>query len=141
MKTKFYNIFITLSTCLLTLSLIFFTVAGVKTIKQEKISFLKNINNSNNNLNFNTLSPLEKEVLNKFKKIPKNEYSYKYREIAENNRPLLDLHLEDNIGVYILKTLLNSNQLSSEQRLYILNKLRVIDSLSGNIVNTIKITI
>ena len=141
MKTKSYNTFITLSTCLLTLSLIFFTITGIKTIKQKKISFLKNINNSNNNLNINTLSSLEKEVLNKFKKIPKNEYSHKYKEIAENNRPLLDLHLEENIGAYILKTLLNSNQLSPEQRLYILNKLRVIDSLSGNIVNTIKITI
>ena len=141
MKTKSYNTFITLSTCLLTLSLIFFTITGIKTIKQKKISFLQNINNSNNNLNINTLSSLEKEVLNKFKKIPKNEYSHKYKEIAENNRPLLDLHLEENIGAYILKTLLNSNQLSPEQRLYILNKLRVIDSLSGNIVNTIKITI
>lgn len=141
MKTKSYNTFIILSTCLLTLSLIFFTITGIKTIKQKKISFLQNINNSNNNLNINTLSSLEKEVLNKFKKIPKNEYSHKYKEIAENNRPLLDLHLEENIGAYILKTLLNSNQLSPEQRLYILNKLRVIDSLSGNIVNTIKITI
>lgn len=141
MKTKSYNTFITLSTCLLTLSLIFFTITGIKTIKQKKMSFLQNINNSNNNLNINTLSSLEKEVLNKFKKIPKNEYSHKYKEIAENNRPLLDLHLEENIGAYILKTLLNSNQLSPEQRLYILNKLRVIDSLSGNIVNTIKITI
>ena len=141
MKTKSYNTFITLSTCLLTLSLIFFTITGIKTIKQKKMSFLQNINNSNNNLNINTLSSLEKEVLNKFKKISKNEYSHKYKEIAENNRPLLDLHLEENIGAYILKTLLNSNQLSPEQRLYILNKLRVIDSLSGNIVNTIKITI
>lgn len=141
MKTKFYNTFITLSTCLLTLSLIFFTITGIKTIKQKKMSFLQNINNSNNNLNINILSPLEKEILNKFKRIPKNEYSHKYKEIAENNRPLLDLHLEENIGAYILKTLLNSNQLSPEQRLYILNKLRIIDSLSGNIVNTIKITI
>lgn len=141
MKTKSYNTFVTLSTCLLTLSLIFFTITGIKTIKQKKMSFLQNINNSNNNLNINILSPLEKEILNKFKRIPKNEYSHKYKEIAENNRPLLDLHLEENIGAYILKTLLNSNQLSPEQRLYILNKLRIIDSLSGNIVNTIKMTI
>ncbi len=123
------------------LSLIFFIVTRINKIEKKESSFLQSMNISTEPLNLNKLLPLEKEVLDNFKKIPKNEYSYKYKEIIENNRSLLNLHSRQNVGAYILKSILNSNELLPEQRLYTLNKLRIIDMLSGNIVETIKITI
>lgn len=141
MKSKTYNTFVTFSTSLLILCLVFFIITNLKNIKQNKSFFLESINNSYNSIDINNLSLLEKEILDKFNKIPENEYSYRYKEIAENNRPLLDIYSDQNVGAYILKIILNSNQLSPEQKLYILNKLQVLDSSSGNIVNNIKLTI
>ncbi|MGL5412583.1 MAG: hypothetical protein ACRC1R_09105 [Cetobacterium sp.] len=55
------------------------------------------------------------------------------------NIVLLNLRSKQNIGAYILKQLLNSGELSPKAELFILNKLRVLDATSGNIVNSIKI--
>ena len=76
----------------------------------------------------------------KFQKIPVYEYSSKYEEIAENNRVLLNAPSSENIGAYILKKVLKNGELSPQAKLFVLNKLRVLDASSGNIVNSIKIT-
>ncbi|MCQ8212079.1 GGDEF domain-containing protein [Cetobacterium somerae] len=140
MKKKSYNIFVILSMTFLTFSLIFFLVIRNKKEKEREASFLNKITLYTNYVDFNNLTPLEKKVLDEFNKIPKSEYPHRYKEIAENNRVLLNSISERNLGAFILKQLLNSDNLSPEARLYLLNKLRVLDASSGNIANAIKIT-
>lgn len=140
MKKKSYNIFIALSLFLLVISLVFFLIIKNNMQKNEESSFLKRITVNDNPIDFDKLTPLEKEVWNKFQQIPKKEYSYKYKEIAENNRVLLNNYSSENIGAYILKEILDSGELSPKKRLFILNKLRVLDAPTGNIVNSIKLT-
>ncbi|WP_407535925.1 GGDEF domain-containing protein [Cetobacterium somerae] len=140
MKIKSYNIFAALSVVLVVISLIFYLVIKNNRLKEEESSFLKRITVSNSSIDFDKLIPLEKEVWDKFQKIPKNQSSSKYEEIAENNRVLLNLRSRQNIGAYILKKVLNSGELSPKARLFTLNKLRVLDATSGNIVNSIKLT-
>ena len=138
MKKKSYNIFIALSLFLLVISLVFFLIIKNNMQKNEESSFLKRITVNDNPIDFDKLTPLEKEVWNKFQQIPKKEYSYKYKEIAENNRVLLNNYSSENIGAYILKEILDSGELSPKKRLFILNKLRVLDAPTGNIVNSKK---
>lgn len=138
MKSKSYEILVTSFVILLIVSLVFFSI--VKEKKTLDLSVVNKITPINTPLNIDKLTPLEKEVWDKFKKIPKNEYPRKYREIAENNRVLLNINSTENVGAYILKEVLKSGTLSPKDELYILNKLRVLDSSSGNIVNIIKLT-
>ena len=140
MKTKSYNIFVTLSITLLTFSFIFLLVIKDKRNKERESSFLNKITLSIPLIEIDKLSPLEQEIWNKFEKIPKSQYEDRYKEIAENNRALLSSVSERTLGAHILKTLLSSGALSPEARLFILNKLRVLDASSGNIVNAIKLT-
>lgn len=91
MRTKSYNTFILLSIGFLILSLSFFTVTKITKIKS---SHSVNTVFSNNSINLTKLSPIEKEILNNFKKIPPNQYSIRYKEIAENNRPLKQSQFE-----------------------------------------------
>ncbi|MGL4862889.1 MAG: GGDEF domain-containing protein [Cetobacterium sp.] len=141
MKKISYNIFGTLFVILSILSFVFFIIIRENKIKERETSFLNKITVSSSSINFNNLTPLEKTVWNKFKKIPKNQYSFKYKEIAENNRVLLNNRSKENIGAYILREVLSSGELSPKGKLYILNKLRIFDATSGNIVNTIKLTV
>lgn len=138
MKSKSYEILVTSFVILLIVSLVFFSI--VKEKKTLDLSVVNKITPINTPLNIDKLTPLEKEVWDKFKKIPKNEYPRRYREIAENNRVLLNINSTENVGAYILKEVLKSGTLSPKDELYILNKLRVLDSSSGNIVNIIKLT-
>lgn len=140
MKIKSYNIFAALSLVLIVISLIFYLVIKNNRLKEEESSFFKRITVSNSSIDFSKLTPLEKEVWDKFQKIPKSQYSSKYEEIAENNRVLLNLRSKQNIGAYILRKVLNIGELSPKARLFTLNKLRVLDATSGNIVNSIKLT-
>lgn len=140
MKNKSYNNLVILSILLLTFSFIFFLIIKENRLKERESSFLKKITISNDSIDMTKLTPLQKEVWDKFKQIPKNEYSSRYEDIAENNRVLLNLRSKQNIGAYILKQLLNSGELSPKAELFILNKLRVLDATSGNIVNSIKLT-
>ncbi|MGL6066346.1 MAG: GGDEF domain-containing protein [Cetobacterium sp.] len=141
MRIKKYNILLLITTFFLALCLLFLIFGKANKIKKRNIDFFEAINISSETLNPLNLSVLEKKILADFEAIPENEYFYRYKEIAENNRLLLTSNSENNIGAYILRALLNSDKLSPEKQLYILNKLRVIDSLSGNVVNNIKITI
>lgn len=138
MKSKSYEILVTSFVILLIVSLVFFSI--VKEKKTLDLSVVNKITPINTPLNIDKLTPLEKEVWDKFKKIPKNEYPRRYREIAENNRVLLNINSTENVGAYILKEVLKSGTLSPKDELYLLNKLRVLDSSSGNIVNIIKLT-
>ncbi|MEG0237263.1 GGDEF domain-containing protein [Cetobacterium sp.] len=141
MKRKSYNFIGASCVIFIIISLIFFLVIKNNKFNEKESTFLKKITVSNNNIiDFNKLTPLEKEVWEKFEKIPKSEYSFRYEEIAENNRVLLNIHSKENIGAYILKEVLNSDELSPNAKLYILNKLRVLDATTGNIVNSIKLT-
>lgn len=140
MKIKSYNIIVIFSTFLVGISLIFYLVIKNNRLKEEESSFLKRIAVNNHPIDFDKLTPLEKDVWDKFQKIPPKEYPTKYEEIAENNRVLLDIRSKQNIGAYILKKVLNSGKLSPEAELFLLNKLRVLDVNSGNIVNSIKLT-
>ncbi|MCQ9626155.1 GGDEF domain-containing protein [Cetobacterium somerae] len=140
MKMKSYNIFATFSAILITISLIFFLIIREKKSQEKESSFLNKITVSNNTIDFNKLTPLEEIAWEKFQKIPVNEYSYRYEEIAENNRVLLNEPFNENIGAYILKRVLKDGDLSPQAKLFVLNKLRVLDASSGNIVNSIKIT-
>lgn len=141
MKIKSYHIFATFSVVLIIGSFISFLVIKENRLQKKETSFLKKITTNNNSIDFDKLTPLEKDIWNKFQKIPKSEYNTKYEEIAENNRVLLKTSSNDNnIGAYILKIVLNSGELSPKARLFILNKLRVLDASSGNIVDSIKIT-
>ncbi|MGL5356947.1 MAG: diguanylate cyclase [Cetobacterium sp.] len=141
MRIKKYNILLLITTFFLALCLLFLIFGRANKIKKRNIDFFEAINISSETLNPLNLSVLEKKILADFEAIPKNEYFYRYKEIAENNRLLLTSNSENNIGAYILRALLNSSELSPEKQLYVLNKLRVVDSLSGNVVNNIKITI
>ena len=140
MKRKSYNIFIILFVTLIMFSFIFFLVIKNNSKKERERSLLNKITYKNSNSDIENLTPLEKDIWDKFMAIPTNEYHYRYAEIVENNRVLLNLSSERNIGIYILKQLLDSGELSPKSRLFILNKLRVLDSSSDNIVNTIKLT-
>lgn len=140
MKIKSYNIFATFSAILIIISLIFFLMLREKKLQEKESSFFNKITISNDTIDFNKITPLEKEVWDKFQKIPVHEYSSNYEMIAENNRVLLNIPSSENIGAYILKKVLKSGKLSPKAQLFILNKLRVLDASSGNIVNSIKIT-
>lgn len=140
MKSKSYNNLVILSIILLTFSFVFFLIIRENRLKERESSFLKKITISNNSIDMTKLTPLQKEVWDKFQQIPKNEYNSRYEEIAENNRVLLNLRSKENIGAYILKQVLSSGNLSPKAELFILNKLRVLDATSGNIVNSIKLT-
>lgn len=140
MKSKFYNNLVILLIILLTFSFVFFLIIRENRLKERESSFLKKITISNNSIDMTKLTPLQKEVWDKFQQIPKNEYNSRYEEIAENNRVLLNLRSKENIGAYILKQVLNSDELSPKAKLFTLNKLRVLDATSGNIVNSIKLT-
>ena len=140
MKNKSYNNLVILSIVLLTFSFIFFIIIKENRLKEKESFFLKNITISNDSININNLTPLQKEVWDKFQQIPKSEYNSRYEEIAENNRVLLNLRSKENVGAYILKQVLSSGNLSPKAELFILNKLRVLDATSGNIVNSIKLT-
>ena len=141
MKRKSHNIFAAFSIILIIISFISFLVIKENNLQKKESSFFKKITPSNNSIDFEKLSPLEKDIWDKFQEIPKSEYNAKYKEIAENNRVLLNIFSkENNIGAYILKIVLNSGELSPKARLFILNKLRVLDASSGNIVDSIKIT-
>lgn len=141
MKIKSYNIFATFSAVLIIISFISFLVIKENRLQKKETSFFKKII-INNSIDFNKLTPLEKDVWDKFQEIPKSEYNTRYEEIAENNRVLLKISSNNNnIGAYILKIVLSSGELSPKARLFILNKLRVLDASSGNIVDSIKITI
>lgn len=87
------------------------------------------------------MTPLEKKIRDNFNRIPEKEYSSKYIEICESLRPILVENSNQNISSYILKKMLNSDTLSPKETLYVLHKLIVIDTTSGNIVNTLKLTI
>ncbi|MHA4988147.1 diguanylate cyclase domain-containing protein [Cetobacterium somerae] len=141
MKKKFTTLF-TLTVIILFIFFLFFLI-GIKVQKTNKkeTNFLQTLTIKDATIDFNKLSPLENSIWKKFNKIPPKNYSKLYKEIAENNRPLLINTSEQNLGAYILNELLNSNQLSPKEELYILNKLRVIDIQSGNTVNNIKLTI
>lgn len=141
MKKKFTTLF-TLTVIILFIFFLFFLI-GIKVQKTNKkeTNFLQTLTIQDATIDFNKLSPLENSIWKKFNKIPPKNYSKLYKEIAENNRPLLINTSEQNLGAYILNELLNSNQLSPKEELYILNKLRVIDIQSGNTVNNIKLTI
>ena len=121
-------------------SFIFFLVIKNNSKKERERSLLNKITYTSSSIDIENLTPLEKDIWDKFMAIPTNEYHYRYAEIVENNRVLLNLSSERNIGIYILKQLLDSGELSPKSRLFILNKLRVLDSSSDNIVNTIKLT-
>lgn len=140
MKNKSYNNLVILSIVLLTFSFVFFLIIKENRLKKKESFFLKNITISNDSININNLTPLQKEVWDKFQQIPKSEYNSRYEEIAENNRVLLNLRSKENVGAYILKQVLSSGNLSPKAELFILNKLRVLDATSGNIVNSIKLT-
>lgn len=140
MKNKSYNNLVILSIILLTFSFIFFIIIKENRLKEKESFFLKNITISNDSININNLTPLQKEVWDKFQQIPKSEYNSRYEEIAENNRVLLNLRSKENVGAYILKQVLSSGNLSPKAELFVLNKLRVLDATSGNIVNSIKLT-
>ncbi|MGL5279630.1 MAG: GGDEF domain-containing protein [Cetobacterium sp.] len=139
MKNKFYNNFVIPTVILLTFSYIFFLIIRENKLKERETSFLKKITISNNSIDFRNLTPLEKEVWNKFQKIPKNEYAYRYREIVENNRVLLNIPQQQNVGAYILKEVLNSGVLLPKAELFVLNKLRILDATSGDVVNAMKL--
>lgn len=141
MKMKSYNIFATFSALLIIISLIFFLIIKSNKLKEKESFFLNKVSITNEELNIEQLTPLEKEILDQFEKIPKNKYASKYKEIVENCRVLLNLNSERNTGVYILKKLLASDQLTPSGRLFVLDKLRILDTSSGNVVNTIKSTI
>lgn len=141
MRNQNYNRFIISFIGLFVIALILFIQINLNRIKQKELSFLKNVKSYNESIKTENLSVLEKEILNKFLSIPENQYSDRFIEIAENNRPLLSIYSEQNVGAYILKKLLYSGKLSNSSKLYILNKLRVFEYKSGNIVDNIKITI
>lgn len=134
MNKKFYIIFISI----LTIFLIFFTVTKINKLNQTIYLRPKDLETT---IDVSKLSLLEKQILEDFEKISPNQYSSKYIKIAENNRALLNIYSEQNVGVYILKKLLNSKKLTPSQSLYILNKLRVLNASSDNIVDNIKLTI
>lgn len=140
-KIKSYNLFAILLTTFVVVSTIFYLTIKNNRLKFNEASFINKITANVSSINLDNLSPLEKEVWDKFQKIPENEYSSRYEEIAENNRVLLNIHSKENIGAYILKQVLINGNLSPKAELFILNKLRVLDGISGNIVNSIKLTI
>ena len=92
---------------------------------------------------FNTkdLSKIEVELLNNFKKIAPPKYPELYMSIVEKNRVLFDKTTDYKVPNFILKELLQSEYLDSREKLYILNKLRILNSSSINILNSIKYTI
>ncbi|MGL4651895.1 GGDEF domain-containing protein [Cetobacterium sp.] len=141
MRNQNYNRFIISFIGLFVIALILFIQINLNRIKQKELAFLKNVKSQNESIKTENLSVLEKEILNKFLSIPENEYPDRFVEIAENNRPLLSVYSEQNVGAHILKKLLYSGKLSNSSKLYILNKLRVFEYKSGNIVDNIKITI
>lgn len=141
MRNQNYNRFIISFIGLFVIALILFIQINLNRIKQKELAFLKNVKSHNESIKTENLSILEKEILNKFLSIPENEYPDRFVEIAENNRPLLSVYSEQNVGAHILKKLLYSGKLSNSSKLYILNKLRVFEYKSGNIVDNIKITI
>lgn len=142
MKAKSYKKIVVLCATILTLFLFLIIFLKQKKSLQRQFSFFNQVITLNEkNVDFNTLTPLEYKVLKKFNSIPVEEYSFRYKEIAENNRVFLNSPIERDIGVYILKKLLASNRLDSQGKLFILNKLIVLISSSENIVDTIKLTI
>ena len=141
MKTKSYNLFVVSSVAILILSLITLFVLREKKIQERESVFLNRIAIDKNTIDFNNLTPIELGVWEKFEKIPAHKYSIYYKEIAENNRVLLNSSSSQKIGIYILKKVLNDGDLSPQEKLFILNKLRALVASSENIVNTIKISI
>ncbi|MGL5367416.1 MAG: diguanylate cyclase domain-containing protein [Cetobacterium somerae] len=87
------------------------------------------------------MTPLEKKIWDNFNRIPKKEYPLKYIEICESLRPVLVENSNQDVPSYILKKILSSNTLSPKEALYVLHKLIVVDTTSGNVVNTLKLTI
>ncbi|WP_297488974.1 GGDEF domain-containing protein [uncultured Cetobacterium sp.] len=92
---------------------------------------------------FNTkdLSKIEVKLLDDFKKIAPPKYPELYMSIVEKNRVLFDKTTDYKVPNFILKELLQSEYLDSREKLYILNKLRILNSSSINILNSIKYTI
>ncbi|MGL4897449.1 MAG: hypothetical protein ACRC31_03345 [Cetobacterium sp.] len=78
MKRKSYNFIGASCVIFIIISLIFFLVIKNNKFNEKESTFLKKITVSNNNIiDFNKLTPLEKEVWEKFEKIPKSEYSFR----------------------------------------------------------------
>lgn len=91
--------------------------------------------------NHKDLSKIEVKLLDDFKKISPQKYPELYMSIVEKNRVLLDKTTDYKVPNFILKELLQSEYLGSREKLYILNKLRILNSSSINILNSIKYTI
>ncbi|WP_293722322.1 GGDEF domain-containing protein [uncultured Cetobacterium sp.] len=84
------------------------------------------------------LTSLEKEVLNQFEAIKKREYNLKCDKVVEMIRPLLNSENGVELGSYILGKLLLSEQLSSKNSLFVLNKLRVLKMRRQNFLESIR---
>ena len=110
-------------------------------INNTEFKFLHKISLEHEEIIVSKMTSLEKKIWNNFNKIPEKEYPLKYIEICESLRPILVENSNQNIPSYILKKMLNSDTLSPKQTLYVLHKLIVVDTTSGNIVNTLKLTI
>ncbi|MGL4366159.1 MAG: hypothetical protein ACRCSJ_06525, partial [Cetobacterium sp.] len=84
------------------------------------------------------LTSLEKEVLNQFEAVKKREYNLKCDKVVEMIRPLLNSENGVELGSYILGKLLLSEQLSSKNSLFVLNKLRVLKMRRQNFLESIR---
>ncbi|MGX6591687.1 diguanylate cyclase [Cetobacterium ceti] len=103
-------------------------------IPEELLKTKNKIHNTDN------LSDKEREILLNFKNIPKYKYKKKYIEIAESIRPILGSENGYTIGSIILEDILLNGELSNEEKLYILNKLRILKNNPYNLVENIQCT-
>ncbi|MHA4988053.1 GGDEF domain-containing protein [Cetobacterium somerae] len=136
-QIKFIQVFLSIIICVIMLSIY------KKYMRNTKSSLLNKIYLEKNEIFFEEqkITPLEKKVLDNFNRIPKKEYPLKYIEICESFRPILVENSGQNIPSFILNKILSSKTLSPKQTLYILSKLLVLDTTSGNLVNTLKLNI